>query len=128
MKIEKLPSGSYRVRKMYRGKMYTVIFDGKPTQKEAMLKMAEKLERAQERHQSMAFKTAADKYIEAKRNVLSPSTIRGYDEIIRQISDPFLEKSVYDITAMDVQKEINKFSKGHSPKSVRNLHGFICRF
>lgn len=56
MKIEKLPSGSYRVRKMYKGKMYTVIFEGKPTQKEAMLKMAEKLERAQESHKSMTFK------------------------------------------------------------------------
>ena len=33
MKIEKLPSGSYRIRKMYKGKTYTVIFDYKPTQK-----------------------------------------------------------------------------------------------
>ena len=36
MKIEKRPSGSYRVRKMYKGQMYTVSFDYKPTQKEAM--------------------------------------------------------------------------------------------
>lgn len=125
MKIEKLPSGSYRVRKMYKGKMYTVTFEGKPTQKEAMLKMAEKLERAQEIHQSMTFRTAADKYIESKRNVLSPSTIRGYNGIIKQISDSFLDESIYDITALDVQKEINRYSKDHSPKSVYNLHGFI---
>ena len=125
MKIEKLPSGSYRVRKMYKGKMYTVIFEGKPTQKEAMLKMAEKLEQVQENHQSMTFRTAADKYIESKRNVLSPSTIRGYNGIVRQISDSFLDESIYDITAVDVQKEINKFTKDHSPKSVYNLHGFI---
>ena len=44
MKIEKVPSGSYRVRKMYKGKMYTVIFEGKPTQKQAMLEMAKKEE------------------------------------------------------------------------------------
>lgn len=125
MKIEKLPSGSYRVRKMYKGKMYTVMFEGKPTQKEAMLKMAKKLEQAQESHQSMTFRTAADKYIESKRNVLSPSTIRGYNGIIRQISDSFLDESIYDITAVDVQKEINRFAKDHSPKSVYNLHGFI---
>ena len=30
MKIEKLPSGSYRVRKMYKGKTYSVIFNHKP--------------------------------------------------------------------------------------------------
>ncbi len=125
MKIEKLPSGSYRVRKMYKGKIYTVIFEGKPTQKEAMLKIAEKLERAQESHKSMTFKAAAEKYIEAKRNVLSPSTIRGYNGIIKQISDSFLDESIYDITALDVQKEINRYSKDHSPKSTYNLHGFI---
>ena len=32
MKIEKLPSGSYRIRKMYKGQMYTVVFNEKPTQ------------------------------------------------------------------------------------------------
>ena len=40
MKIEKLPSGSYRIRKMYKGQMYTVVFNEKPTQKEAMQAMA----------------------------------------------------------------------------------------
>ena len=125
MKIEKLPSGSYRIRKMYKGKTYTVTFDGKPTQKEAMMKMADRLKQVQESHKSMTFATAADKYIESKRNVLSPSTIKGYKKIMRQISESFLEESVYDITSLDVQKEVNRFSKDHSPKSVRNLHGFI---
>ena len=36
MKIERLPSGSYRIRKMYKGKIYSVITDYKPTQKEAI--------------------------------------------------------------------------------------------
>lgn len=125
MKIEKLPSGSYRIRKMYKGKTYTVTFEGKPTQKEAMMAMAAELEKVQGKHESMTFRSAAEKYIESKRNVLSPSTVRGYDVIIRQISESFLEESVYDITSLDVQKEINRFSKDHSPKSVRNLHGFI---
>lgn len=125
MKIEKLPSGSYRARKMYKGETYTVIFDGKPTQKEVMLKMAEKLEKAQERHVSMTFKTAAEKYIESKRNILSPSTIRGYTGIIKKLSSSFLEKSIYDITSMNVQQEINRMSKESSPKTVSNRHGFI---
>ena len=43
MKIEKLPSGSYRIRKMYKGNTYTVITEFKPTQKEAMQLMAEEL-------------------------------------------------------------------------------------
>ena len=39
MKIEKLPSGSYRIRKTYKGQVYTVVFDSKPTQKEALQAM-----------------------------------------------------------------------------------------
>ncbi len=125
MKIEKLPSGSYRIRKMYKGNMYSVTFDKKPTQKEAIQAMAEKLDKVQEKHKSMTFQAAAEEYIESKRNVLSPSTIRGYMGIIRQIPEAFLLTNVHDITALDVQAEINRVAKGHSPKSVRNHHGFI---
>lgn len=125
MKIEKLPSGSYRIRKMYKGKMYSVIFEQKPTQKEAVQAMAAELGKVQEKHKSMTFQYACEKYMESKRNVISPSTIRGYATIIRQIPDTFLQKNIYDITAIDVQKEINRMAKDHSPKTVRNHHGFI---
>lgn len=125
MKIEKLPSGSYRIRKMYKGKMYTVIFDKKPTQKEAVQAMAKELEKVQKKYTSMTFQAAADAYIESKRNVLSPSTIRGYVGIMRQIPKKFLDENIHDITAVDVQAEINRMAKNHSPKTVRNHHGFI---
>lgn len=125
MKIEKLPSGSYRIRKMYKGKAYTVTFDGKPTQKEAIKAMADELEKVQSKHKSMTFQAAAEEYIDLKRNVLSPSTIRGYHGIIKQISKKFLEKNIHDITALDIQSEINRMAKKHSPKTVRNHHGFI---
>ncbi len=125
MKIEKLPSGSYRIRKMYKGKTYTVTFDYKPTQKEAMQAMAEELDKVQEKRLEMTFEVAAKEYIESRKSVISPSTVRGYCGIIRQTPKSFLDMNVHDITAMDVQKEINRYSKGHSPKSVRNYHGFI---
>ena len=125
MKIEKLPSGSYRIRKMYQGQMYTVTFDGKPTQKEAMVAMAKELERVQQKHEIMTFKVAYEKYIESKRNVLSPSTIMGYNTIIRQTPKKFLDKRVSDMTALDVQEEINLIAKKCSPKTVRNHHSLI---
>ncbi len=125
MKIEKLPSGSYRIRKMYKGKVYTATFEQKPTQKEAMLAMADLLENASDKHATMTFERAAEDYIESKRNVLSPSTIKGYKTILRQIPDAFLSTNVHDITAFDVQEEINRMAQNHSPKTVRNHHGFI---
>lgn len=126
MKIEKLPSGSYRIRKMYKGKTHTVVFDHKPTQKEAMQAMAEELDKVQcSKHDGLTFKVAVQKYIESKKNILSPSTIRGYSGIVRQISNTFLNCDIYDITALDVQSEINRIAGSCSPKTVRNHHGFI---
>jgi len=103
----------------------TVTFDGKPTQKEAMVAMAKELERVQQKHEIMTFKVAYEKYIESKRNVLSPSTIMGYNTIIRQTPKKFLDKRVSDMTALDVQEEINLIAKKCSPKTVRNHHSLI---
>ena len=43
MKIEQLPSGSYRIRKMFNGVNYAVTVPYKPTQKEALQLINEKL-------------------------------------------------------------------------------------
>lgn len=125
MKIEKRNNGSYRVRKMYKGNIYTVTFNYKPTQKEVMQAMAAELDKVKETCKSMTFHVAAEEYIASKRNVLSPTTIRGYNSAMKTISKKFREINMHDITALDIQTEINRLSKDHSPKTVRNYHGFI---
>lgn len=125
MKIEKRGENSYRIRKMYKGQMYTVTFEHKPTQKEAMLAMADELQKVQKKHESLTFHAAADEYITSKQNVLSPTTIRGYNSTLRTLSKNFLSLNIHDITALDIQTEVNRLSREHSPKTVRNYHGFI---
>ena len=128
MKIEKLPSGSYRIRKMYRGQNYTIVTDYKPTQKEAIKLMADELDKIKIDSQSqkhITFSKAAENYISVKQNVLSPSTIAGYNRISKAISDSFKSLLISDVTIIDVQKEINDYSSGRSPKTVRNAHCFI---
>lgn len=124
MKIEKLPSGSYRVRKTYQKKTYTVTFDHKPTQKEVLQAISDELENEKVRS-SMTFKDAAAEYISIKQNVLSPTTIREYKSYTPRLSKTFAEKNISDITALHVQKEINNLSVDKSPKTIRNIHGFI---
>ena len=125
MKIEKLPSGSYRARKMYKGITYTVTFEYKPTQKEILQALSEEMEAANLKKVQMTFRAAAESYIDLKGNILSPSTIREYTSTIKRLSQAFVEKRISDITALDVQKEINTLSVGRTPKTVRNYHGFI---
>lgn len=125
MKIEKLPSGSYRIRKMYKGKTYTVVVDYKPTQKEAIQLMSAELDKAKTSCQRMTFQIASERYIQEKSNILSPSTIKGYESVLRSLSEKFRNTNASDLTSVDVQSEINTYAKTHSPKSTRNVHGFI---
>lgn len=124
MKVEKRPSGSYRVRKTYNKRTYTMTFPEKPTQKEIMTKLAELLE--QEDIGSDNMRSFINKYIDSKRNVLSPSSILTYERLLNVISDDFLKIRLKDLTQLDVQEEINRYAEDHAPKSVKSLHGFLA--
>lgn len=123
MKIEKLPSGSYRIRHQVDGQRISIVLPYKPTKKEAAQMIEDK--RTGRDKLRLTFGEAAIEYINGKRHTLSPSTIRGYESVRKTIPDSFKDKLVSDITPWDVQKYINEYSKDHSPKTVRNIHGFI---
>lgn len=109
---------------MYKGKTYTVITDYKPTQKEAVRLLADEMDKVQEKLR-LTFEAAGREYIESKRNVLSPSTVREYTGTLSRISGKFLALNIHDITQLDIQAEINRIAADKSPKTVRNYHGFI---
>lgn len=123
MKIEKQLSGSYRVRKTYNGKTYCVTFDHKPTEKEIFLAFSERMDN--DPSLSGSFEKYAKEYIENRKNVISPATVRTYNTKLKQLSDPFKHKGINNITAEDVQREINTFALTHEPKTTQTLHGFI---
>lgn len=125
MKIEKLPSGSYRIRKMYKGKTHTIVLPYKPSAKELTIILAEKLQDASE-PKAGTFKHYAEEYIADRSNVLSPSSIRTYNTKLGQLSEHFTSLHLYDISQADVQREMNLFSKNHSPKTTKTLHGFVA--
>ena len=124
MKIEKLPSGSYRVTKMYKGKRYRVTFDHKPSDKEVTIALAEKMEQDETRKNG-TFEHYAKDYIAKRSHVLAESSKYTYENKINVISENFKKKNLYDITQADVQNEINEYAKTHAPKTVRTHHGFI---
>lgn len=125
MKIEKLPSGSYRIRKMYKGKTYTVTFEGKPTQKEAVMAMAKELEKVKHEKSNMTFRKASENYVDMKRNVLSPKTVKEYSEKAKRLPNWFCDLPISDISQVEINKLVNQLSNGRSPKTVRDYHGFV---
>lgn len=123
MRIEKLPSGNYRVQKQINGKRHSFTFNHKPTQRELLEHFACVSDTNNKR---MTFKDASLSYIEARSNTLSPATYREYHGTVKRLSEAFTGILVDDITANDVQREINRLAVNKSPKTVRNYHGFIA--
>ncbi len=126
---KKLPSGSYRVQlyigKDANGKRQYKSFTA-DTKKEAEYLAAQYgVTRREQTDSKLTLKSAAERYIDSKRNVVSPSTIRGYNAILRNYAGDLMPLRITDITQEAVQISINKLAANHSPKTCRNVHGFI---
>lgn len=123
--LEILPSGSLRLRKMYKGRNVTIIFTDEPTEKQIVKALSEEIDRTPYKKEHISFKTAAERYFEVKNAVLSPSTLRGYKSILKNLPERFTKMLISDIDSIAVQHMVNQYSKDHSPKSTRNAYGFV---
>lgn len=129
-KAKKLPSGSWRCQVFdytdADGKRHYKSFTA-DTRKEAEYAAAEFSLNKKDNKNSSAKKLgkAYDEYIEYRSSVLSPATIREYKRSRKCDLQNLMDINVYDITQEQIQKEINKESVTHSPKSVRNMHGLL---
>lgn len=130
MKIEKLPSGKYRIRQQYQGKRYSIVLDYKPTTKEATTLMAEKLSLSGVKSNGRTtVADAARQYIESRSNILSPTTLREYrrtNNYLLEQEPEFMTAGIDQIEQEDIQKLVNELAVGRSPKTVRNYYGFIA--
>lgn len=97
-----------------------------PTKKEAEYLAAQyNIDRKEQQKCELTFENAAERYIESKRNVLSPSTVRGYYATLRNYCGDLKQIKVSDINQEVVQLAINNLAAINSPKTCRNAHGFI---
>ncbi|MBO5853101.1 MAG: site-specific integrase [Bacteroidales bacterium] len=131
-KATKLPSGKWRCRAFSytdaQGKKHYESFTAS-TKKEAEALAAKfSVTKEREERSDLNFKQAMDFYIEMKEPVLSPSTIRGYDNMRKVLEadyDHLCRMNVTSIKKNDLQRVINDISGKKSPKTVRNYNGFI---
>lgn len=129
-KAKKLPSGNWRVR-AYDGR----DADGKPvyksftaeTKKKAEYLAAEYLagKKTQAASDDRTLADAYRRYIEIKRNTLSPSTVREYMRAARADFPELMPLRLSRITQEAVQSAVNIMAATHSPKTVRNAHGLL---
>ena len=127
---KKLPSGSWRVRvydgKDQNGKDVYKSFTA-PTKKQAEYLAAEYLagKRSQHPTDSRTLSEAYARYIEIKKNTLSPATVREYSRAAQHDFPELMPLRLSRITQEAVQSAVNIMAATHSPKSVRNAHGLL---
>lgn len=123
-KAKKLPSGNWRVQASCNGERRSFTA---PTKKEAEL-LALEFQNGKKTTPTDARTVGEciDDYIDSKRNVLSPSTIDGYERCKKNNLLPLCDVPLKKITPLVIQKHINVLSADKSPKTVRNAHGLLA--
>lgn len=124
-KARKLPSGSWFCRVRVNGKDIPIT---RPTEKEAVAEaMAIKAGIAQSRvpANKQTVTQAIDAYIEARQNILSPATIRGYRAIQKGRFQKVMHKAVHSITQEQWQRVVDAESRICSAKTLKNAWGFL---
>lgn len=122
-KVTKLPSGNFRMQPMINGTRYSLVA---PTEKEVKYKYRELIGGIEfEKHVPMTVGMAMDKYIELKKNALSPSTIPSYKKIRKYYLQSIMDINIMKLTHADVQNAVDLDKRRLAPKTIQNAHGFL---
>ena len=131
-KAKKLPSGNWRVRVFTHtdaeGKSHYKSFTA-ATKKEAEY-MAMEYSRMSQHKQGnldMTVKEAFESYIEARVNVLSPSTINTYDQQARCYLQELMPLKLSQLNDEIIQKAISYEASRLAPKTVHNISGLLSK-
>ena len=122
--VQKLPSGTYRIRNTYRGKVYSLTVPYKPRKSEAEQLIAELIGNAP----PPSTETLGDccrAYLDLKSNVLSPSALRAYRSYLRNTPARLQNARITALTPLAIQTYINTEAGLKSAKTARNEWAFF---
>lgn len=128
-KKNELPSGNIRVQ-VYdytddAGKKHYKSFTA-PTKAQAQALATEWKNHRRELKEVLTVSQACERYIEMKRNVLSPSTIKGYCTALRRIKKHSIASIDFSVIKnTDLQHFVSDLAAEQSPKYARNVFGLI---
>jgi integrase len=71
------------------------------------------------------FRACAEKYVDDKRNVLSPASIRDYSKMCNRLPQWFVDMKIGSIEQRHLNQLVNELAADKKPKTVSNMHGFV---
>jgi len=119
----KLPSGNWNIR-VGSGEGGKAISFTAPTKKEAEL-MAAEYKNGKRHPERRTLEECTRAYIDSRRNIRSPSTIAGYEKILRNNYAGIAHLRLCDLTRQNIQRWIDDLSVSHSAKTVSNAFGLL---
>lgn len=128
-KSQKLPSGNWRVQvgKTVNGKFLRRSFTDPDRRKAeaAALKWQTNIDNSASAVVNITLYEAFQRYIASKENILSPNTIRVYNNVSRAHLQEIMNCKVQSLTMEQIQTAINITAATSSPKTVRNVNGLL---
>lgn len=126
---KKLPSGSWRVRvfsyKDSSGVKHYESFTADTKQEAEMMAAQFSNSIDKKRTSDITVKEAVNNYLEANKNVLSPSTILNYTKDAKRF-ESIGHLKVRRLTSNDIQLFISELSgNGLAPKTIKNTYGLL---
>jgi len=133
---KKLPSGSWRVqvfshyevvngKKVRRYQSFTSKDKTRAGKYEAERMANEWLYKRSERRRSVSILDAVNLYIDSRRGVLSPSSVRAYTSYKKHHLDDIGMMDVNDIDQAKMQAWVSGLSQSLSPKSVKEIVSLV---
>ncbi len=127
---KELPSGKWRCRIMVDGQMLSAVDADPEIARAKVLAMKTGLLQEQKASESkkaggLTLSDAIGDYIEARSNVLSPSTINGYREIQRNRFPDLMGMKVKNIDEQALQKAVNAEAEKVRYKTIKNALGLV---
>ncbi len=121
---KRLPSGSWRIQLQVNGQKYSITDKDKKVVKQRAKEIYAGA--TVEKKVPLTIKEAMEEQIKLKEDVLSPSTILGYERYKNNYLQSLMDINITKLTQEDVQLAVNAdVKKGLSPKTIRNAHGFL---
>jgi integrase len=121
----KLPSGNWFIQLSVNGRRISVT---EPTEKACIARamaIKEELLEPVDRSQKPTLSVAIDRYIESRKNVLSPATIKGYRTVQKHRFQAAMSRPVNAYDENGWQRLVNAEAKIVSAKTLQNSWRFI---
>lgn len=128
IKPKRLPSGAWHTQIQIEGRRYSITRDTKQECIDAAVILQVKAAEASDDIKKIAYdkvtlRGCLNDYINRRTNVLSPSTLRGYDSIVRNRFKDYMDLPLSKIT--DWQTMVNDEAEQVSAKTVHNAWGLV---